>query len=121
MCRAGWMTRGVGRVVAWALAAAAFFGNFAWIVMLLWDYVVPPLFRGPEIGYWQALALLLLSRILFGGLRARGMYGHFGRHRWRERWESLTPQERERLRQRFAERCGHRSGGAEQAQQGPAV
>ena len=115
-----WIVRRAVRGFAIVAAVLAFLALFAWAVMLLWNALVPALFHGPEVSYAQALGLLILCRILFGGLRARGMHGHFGRHRWRERWQSLTPQERERLRERFAERCGHRRGGAEQAQQGPA-
>jgi len=67
----------------------------AFAVMLLWNSLVPQLFRGPALQYWQALGLLLLSRILFGGLRARGgWHGHWRQRMWRERWESMTPEER---------------------------
>ena len=75
----------------------------SWVVMLLWNALVPELFGGPPLRYLQAAGLLVLSRILFGGLR-----GHHGpwRHRaWRERWESLTPEERERLREKYARHC----------------
>ena len=120
MSGTGWVMRRVGKAVVIAVAVAAFIGVFSWAVMLLWNYVVPPLFRGPVIGYWQALALLVLSRILFGGLRGfRGSHGHWRRHMWRQRWESLTPEERERLRERFFERCGHRSGAARQGGEQP--
>ena len=73
------------------------------VVMLLWNALVPDLFGGPPLRYLQAAGLLVLSRILFGGLR-----GHHGpwRHRaWRGRWESLTPEERERLREKYARHC----------------
>ena len=90
-------------------------------VMLLWNSLVPELFRGPPLQYWQALGLLLLSRILFGGLRGRsGRHGHWRQRMWRERWESMTPEERARLREQFQGRCGHRSGPAgEQATPSP--
>ena len=102
-----WIAKGV----AIAVAVVLFIAVFGWVVMLLWNYLVPPLFHGPEIGYWQAFALLLLSRILFGGLRGhRRVHGHWRRHMWGERWDSMTPEERERLRQRFFERCGARMG-----------
>ena len=104
----GWVVRGVAKGVAIAAAVVVFIGVFSWAVMLLWNYVVPPLFHGPAIGYWQAFALLVLSRILFGGLRGfHGGHGHWRRRMWRERWESLSPEERERLRERF---CGRGFG-----------
>src|SRR2546430_11472413 len=77
--------------------------------MSLWNWLVPSLFRGPALQYWQAVGLLLLSRILFGSLRGRGgWHGHWRARMWRERWASMTPQERERFRERFQHRCGHR-------------
>jgi hypothetical protein len=88
-----------------------FIALFSWAVMVLWNELVPPVFHGPVIGYWQAFALLVLCRILFGGLRGwRGSHGHWRRHMWRERWEGMTPEERARLRERFRERCGRGMG-----------
>jgi hypothetical protein len=84
------------------LVAAAVLG---WVVMMLWNAVVPVVFVGGRvIDYWHALGLLVLSRILFGGFRGRG--GWKGR-RWR-RWEAMTSEEREQLRQSYAARCGRR-------------
>ena len=73
-----------------ALVAIAVLG---WIVMALWNWVIPAVFVGGRaIDYLHALGLLVLSRILFGGFRGRG--GWHGRGPWR-RWERMTPEERE--------------------------
>ena len=82
------------------LIIAALLALLGLIVMLLWNALIPQLFHGPVLQYWQAIGLLVLCRLLFGGLR-----GH--RHRWHGRWQQLTPEERARLRERFAGRCGH--------------
>ena len=70
------------------------------IVRLLWNGVLPPLFGWPVITFWQALGLLVLCRILFGGL---GRHHGYGRSRFRRRWEErygrMTPEERERFRE----------------------
>jgi hypothetical protein len=73
-------------------------------VKLLWNWLLPPLFGFRALTFWQALALLALCRILFGGFgRGRGLYaGRRARRRIVERWEQLTPEERERFRRR----CG---------------
>jgi len=93
-------------LLALAIAAIAV---LSLVVMSLWNWLVPSLFRGPALQYWQAVGLLLLSRILFGSLRGRGgWHGHWRARMWRERWASMTPQERERFRERFQHRCGHR-------------
>jgi hypothetical protein len=83
-----------------------FFAAFGFVVMGLWNWLTPALFGWKAIGYWQAWGLLILSRILFGGLRGSG--GHWDwRHRMMERCERMTPEERERFRQAFQSRWGH--------------
>jgi hypothetical protein len=63
------------------------------VVRRLWNWLLPTLFSVPEITFWQALGLLVLCRILFGGF---GMHGR-GPRRW-GRWDNMTPEERERFR-----------------------
>jgi hypothetical protein len=76
------------------------------IVMQLWNWLLPPLFGWRPVTFWQALGLLALCRILFGGLGRHG-YGRSNfRRRMAERWEHMTPEERERFRHGMRERCG---------------
>jgi Ca2+/H+ antiporter, TMEM165/GDT1 family len=110
----------------WVAKGAAFLGLIlgvlallSFVVMGLWNALIPGLFRGPVLTFWQAAGLLVLSKILFGGLR-RGHGWHHGRQHWRgemwrRKWESMTPEERERLRARFRDRCGG-WGGSEEPQ-----
>lgn len=70
------------------------------VVRRLWNWLLPALFSVPEITFWQALGLLVLCRILFGGF---GMHGRRGPRRW-GRWEDMTPEERERFRHRMRSR-----------------
>jgi hypothetical protein len=64
------------------------------VVRLLWNWLLPPLFGLPPVTFWQALGLLVLSRILFGGFG-----GHRGRGMpVRERWRHMTPEQRARFR-----------------------
>src|SRR5215470_2423768 len=76
------------------------------IVKLLWNWLLPPLFGFRQVGFWQALGLLALGRILFGGFGVRGSARAGVRRRAAENWECLTPEERERFRQRMRERWG---------------
>lgn len=107
-----WILKAVKIVMFLALAVLL----FGFIVMQLWNFVVPALFGGPMITFVQALALLALTRILFGGLK--GSWSHRGRchknkwqrkHYWREHMEAkmagMTPEEKERFKQQLKARC----------------
>ena len=76
------------------------------VVRLLWNWLLPPLFGWSPITFWQALGLLALCRILFGGFGIHGSGRSGVRRRWAERWEHMSPEERERFRQGIRTRCG---------------
>jgi hypothetical protein len=97
-----WVFRGL-KFAAFAAAALAVLG---FVVMILWNWLMPTLFGWHQIRFWQALGLLALSKILFGGLRGpRGAHMHW-RKRMMERWEQMTPEEREKFREGMKGRCG---------------
>src|SRR5207248_8766308 len=76
------------------------------IVLQLWNWLLPALFGWREITFWQAVGLLALCRILFGGFGFHGSARSGVRRRMEERCEHMTPEERERSRQRMRERFG---------------
>jgi len=106
-CRGRW----VGKGAAFLVVMLAVLALLSFVVMGLWNALIPELFHGPTVQFWQAAGLLVLCRILFGGFRRHGHGWHHHRHgRWREylreHWGSLTPEERERLRAKLRNRCG---------------
>ena len=99
-----WRRRGMKLVVIGTLAAAA----FGFVVMSLWNWLAPAVFGGRTITFWQAFGLLILTRILFGGFRGRpGPHVHW-RRRMMDRWEHMTPEDREKFREGWQGRCGGR-------------
>jgi hypothetical protein len=103
------LARGL-KFVLIALAAGLLFG---FVVMRLWNWVMPPVLGLHTIGYPQALGLLVLTRILFGGFR-RGFGGCGPGMHWRrrmmERWEQMSPEEREKFRAGMGAAMGGRCG-----------
>jgi hypothetical protein len=85
---------GAAALVAFAVALVV----FGWVTLHLWNWLMPAIFGLRTITFVQALGLLLLSHILFGGFHGRGR----GRRNWRghmdERCAHMTPEERERFR-----------------------
>ncbi len=111
-----WIFKGLKFLAFGALAIA----GFGYLVMSLWNWVIPTVTGWHALTFAQALGLLVLSRVLFGGLR-----GHRGglhwRHRMQHRWAEMSPEDRERLRKTLGRRhhCGPRgSGGPPFAQAG---
>ena len=75
------------------------------IVRQLWNWLMPPLLGLREVTFWQALGLLVLCRILFGGF-GRGGSRSYSQSRMAARWEVMTPEERERFRAGMRRRFG---------------
>ena len=78
------------------LIAAA---GFSTVVMLLWNWLMPSLFGLITISFWQALGILVLCRLLFGGLgswhhKMHKSHGEGLRNHIREEWMKMTPEER---------------------------
>ena len=112
--------RRVARILKFILFAIAAAAVMSFVVMSLWNWLVPALFGGRTIGYWQALGVLILSKILFGGFRRPGG-GFSWRRRMMERWEAMTPEEREKFREGMRGRCGHQSTPAPEPNRSPSA
>jgi hypothetical protein len=86
----------MGFILVWAFVLAT---------MYLWNWLIPALFAGPVISFWQAAGILALSKILFGGLgKGGGHRGHWKSRwdsRWQEKWNSMTPEDQERFKQKM--------------------
>lgn len=88
-------------------AIVLFVWVFGEIIMHLWNWLLPSLFGWHVITFWQALGLLVLCRILFGGFGNSGNRGGGKRgRREREMWAAMSPEEREAFRQNMRNRCG---------------
>jgi hypothetical protein len=97
------------------LFGIAFVLVFGYIVMSLWNWLIPDIFDGPTVTYVEALGVLLLSKILFGSLHCGS-----GRHKccnhdghkthWRKKWEkkmsNMTPEQREKYKHCFEGKFG---------------
>ena len=88
------------------LGIALFIAIGGEIVMHLWNWLLPPLFGWRLLTFWQAVGMLTLCRVLFGGVSGRGFHRSHSGRRMAERWRHMTPEERESFRQGMRGRCG---------------
>lgn len=93
---------------------------FGEIVRSLWNWLMPALFHLGAVTFWQAIGLMILSWLLFGGLRGVGRVGSRRRdwgpmhgrwnarweERWEQRWQQMSPEEQNRFREWARTRCG---------------
>jgi len=105
MNRSFWLKK----AIKFVFFAALFVALAGFVTMSLWNWLMPLIFRLPTLTFWQAIGLLLLSRLLTGGF---GRGGHGSRSRWaawkrqtQERMEAFSPAEREKFRQQMRSRC----------------
>ena len=91
-----WMKKAPKILVLVAAGVAVFSGA----VMLLWNGILPAVLHVGAITFWQAAGILLLSKLLFGGMRRPGG-GPWARKRMFMKWDSMTPEEKETFRSRM--------------------
>jgi hypothetical protein len=85
------------KMTFWFLAIVAIIGL---AVMELWNWLIPALFNGNMVNYWQALGILALARLLTGFGRGAGHW----KHRLHNRWTGMSEEERNKLRAKFRDR-----------------
>lgn len=90
-------------------AILAFVALLTFAVQSLWNGVLAEVVAVKAISYWQALGLLVLAKILFGGWPGRGHHcgpGHWKHRMMEKKWESLDPEQREKMREEMRKRFG---------------
>ena len=88
-----------GRFVKGSIMLVVAVAALGGAVMWLWNTLMPALFTGvSSIGFFQAIGLLLLCRILFGGFHGHGAWHH---QRHMQRWAQMSEEEKERFFNRF--------------------
>jgi len=108
--RTFWIWKGIKITFFVLLFGAA----VSYLVMMLWNWLMPAIFGLGIITFWQAVAILILSKVLFGfGRGSWGHRGHWGEHyrsHWKgkmeERLKNMSPEEREKFREEWRQRCG---------------
>ena len=98
-----WVKKIIGCIILCIVMVAL----LGWVVMSLWNHVLAVVLPVSAVTFWQAVGILVLSKILFGGFHGR--WGGSRGGRWgkemREKWHNMTPEEREKIKQEWRNRC----------------
>lgn len=94
-------------ILKFAVIVVVFAFGLTFITMYLWNWLVPELFSGPMISFWQAAGLLILTKIITWGFGRRRGNHHWGysQFQWRDKWKGMSDEEREKFRQKMMEKC----------------
>ena len=102
-----WWLFKIGKVLLILIVGVTVIG---FVVMTLWNALIPDLFKGPVLTFWQAVGLLILCHILLRGWGRWRYSNGWHRDRWRKRFEekvaAMTPEEREKFKEEWRHRCG---------------
>ena len=91
------------------VAAATFL--FGGVVMWLWNAILPAVLGVKAISFIQALGILVLSKILFGGFGGRRWRGSpEWKQKMKQRWDTMSPEEKENFKSEWKNRCSGRWG-----------
>ncbi len=83
-----------GMILLGITGATAFAFLFGYFVMLLWNWLMPEIFGITTITFWQAVGIVILARLVFGGFK----HSHngppkekFGNAPWKHKTNKCSP------------------------------
>ncbi|WP_461043223.1 hypothetical protein [Spirosoma harenae] len=80
--------------------------GITYIVYWLWNHVLVPVTSVRAVTFWQAMGILVLFRILFGGFKfgpPRGRPPFEGGPNWREKWHQMSEEDRAKFKNEWRE------------------
>lgn len=93
-------------MLLFALFAVAMFFAVSAVVMVLWNWLLPDIVGVKSITFWQAIGILVLSKILFGGFAGKKGFGRDKIRRMKEaKMNGMSEEEREKFKEMWKQRC----------------
>jgi Ca2+/H+ antiporter, TMEM165/GDT1 family len=97
------------KIPLFILLGLVFIVVIGFVLMNLWNYILVPVLHVGMITFWQALGIFILAKILFSGGPMGGRFRRHNRQEWRkkmfEKWQNMTPEEREKFRGNMQNHC----------------
>jgi len=101
-----------GRFILIPIGIAAFLSATSFVVMTLWNYLLPGILHVGVITFWQAMGIFILCKILFGFGKGGHRWGGGGggrdwmRGRMSEKFRNMTPEQKEEFKAKWDQKCG---------------
>ena len=95
------------KILFFILLAILFVFVIGYVVMYLWNAILPDVINAKPITFWQSLGIFILARLLFGGFKT-GKHGHHKRKYWKDKWSNMNEEERGELKSRWKEHCNRK-------------
>jgi hypothetical protein len=94
------------KVLFFVMVFVAIAAALGWLVMFLWNWILPEAVGVKPLTFWKALGLLALSKILFGGFGKGGRsWKHNKKGHWRNKWMDMSVEERHEAKSRWKDYC----------------
>ncbi len=78
------------------------------VVMLLWNHVLSPVLEIKQVTYWQAVGILVLCKILFGGIRGGSHKHKRYKGQWQSKWMDMNEEDRHAFKSKWDDYCEKR-------------
>ena len=81
------------KYIGFGILGIGFIFLAVFITMSLWNWLIPSLFNGPVLTFWQTAGLFLLSKILLTGVAPGGGHDKSHKKEWKKKWEERCQNE----------------------------
>jgi hypothetical protein len=76
----------VFKFIGFGILGTGFVFLVIWGVMALWNCLIPDIFNGPQLTYWQTFGIFILSKILLTGIAPQQGHDRRTKKEWRSRF-----------------------------------
>lgn len=73
------------KFIGFGILGIGFVALAVYVTMSLWNWLIPSLFSGPVLNFWQTAGLFILSKILLTGVSPGG-HSHKSKHDWKKHY-----------------------------------
>lgn len=105
-----------GRSIVISIIVVAFLSLISFVVMTLWNNLLPEILNVNAITFWQAMGIFILCKILFGFGKGGGM----GAPWMKNKCSTMSQEDREKFRSEMRERmCSWKNFGKQDSTKQP--